>query len=132
MKNSFNIKDVIERFHLDPKDVEDALFPDLLHRHLAFKRVEKGEMELNTSQLEALAKLAGVFVRDLFTISGWKGATENGYLVMRRGDFQVKLNCNGTFLTLIKGPRIVKQEVVCPKDWTLEEFLEHLDQITIL
>ena len=70
MEHKFDINSVIERYHLDPKDVAEALFPRNQHKGMALDRVLKGIASIDTEQLSALAKLAGVVVSDLFEING--------------------------------------------------------------
>lgn len=130
MAQEFNITKVIEYYKLDVNDVAEALFPNVRYKKLALDRVLKGEASINTEQLQALAKLAGVLTSDLFNIDSWKGSAEDGCLTFLKGDFKAKLNYNGVWLSLYKNNELLKQEMFTP-NMTLEEFIAHITELTI-
>ena len=129
MAQEFNITKVIEYYTLDVNDVAEALFPNVRYKKLALDRVLKGEASINTEQLQALAKLAGVLTSDLFNIDSWKGSAEDGCLTFLKGDFKAKLNYNGVWLSLYKNNELLKQEMFTP-NMTLEEFIAHITELT--
>lgn len=128
MEQNFNISKVIEHYKLDIEDVASALFPHARYQKLALGRVLKGEAYLNTYQLQALAKLAGVFVHDLFTIDDWKGSSEDGCLTFIKDDYKVKLNYKGVYLSIYKGPKLIHQELTL-NSMTIMEFIEHINKV---
>ena len=130
MAQEFNITKVIEYYKLDVNDVAEALFPNVRYKKLALDRVLKGEASINTEQLQALAKLAGVLTSDLFNIDSWKSSAEDGCLTFLKGDFKAKLNYNGVWLSLYKNNELLKQEMFTP-NMTLEEFIAHITELTI-
>ena len=128
MEQSFNINKVIEHYKLDTKEFANTLFPHVRYQKLALDRVLKGEACLNTDQLQALAKLAGVFVHDLFTVDDWKGSSEDGCLTFIKDDYKVKLNYKGVYLSIYKGPELIHQELAL-NNMTITEFIEHINKI---
>ena len=88
----FNINEVIEHYKLNTEDLSKVLFPNVKYPKQAFDRVLKGETNLDIGQIEKLASYIGVLVSDLFFVNNWKGSSEDGHLIMLKGDYKVKLN----------------------------------------
>lgn len=130
MAQEFNINKVIEYYKLDVNEVAEALFPFIRYKKLALDRVLKGEASINTEQLQALAKIAGVLTSDLFNIDSWKGSAEDGCLTFLKGEYKAKLNYNGVWLSLYKNNELIKQEMFTP-NMTLDEFIKHITELTI-
>nr|DAW00973.1 MAG TPA: transcriptional regulator, HTH_3 family, Transcriptional Regulaator, Strucutral.9A [Caudoviricetes sp.] len=130
MAQEFNINRVIEYYKLDVNEVAEALFPNVRYKKLALDRVLKGEAAINTEQLQALAKIAGVLTSDLFNIDSWKGSAEDGCLTFLKGEYKAKLNYNGAWLSLYKNNELIKQEMFTP-NMTLDEFIKHITELTI-
>ena len=128
MEQNFNINKVIEHYKLDTAEVASTLFPHVRYQKLALDRVLKGETCLNTDQLQALAKLAGVFVHDLFTLDDWKASSEDGCLTFIKDDYKVKLNYKGVYLSIYKGPELIHQELAL-NNMTITEFVEHINKV---
>ena len=127
MGQTFDINKVIEHYKLDANEVAEALFPHVRYKNLALNRVLKGEAFLDTQQLQTLANLAGVIVYDLFTFDDWKSKQESECLVLIKGDYRVKLNYNGVFLTLIKNHKVITQEITSPTNMSLNDFILHIN-----
>ena len=89
----------------------------------------KGEGQLTVEQLQALANLSGVFIQDLFSLDTWKGGKEDNCLTFLKGEFKVKLNYNGVFLSIYKGTTLVHQEINSSNK-TLQEFLSYITLLT--
>ena len=128
MEQNFNINKVIERYKLDTEEVASALFPHVRYQKLALDRVLKGEACLNTDQLQVLAKLAGVFVHDLFTVDDWKTSSEDGCLTFIKDDYKVKLNYKGVYLSIYKEQELIHQELAL-NNMTITEFIEHINKV---
>lgn len=129
MGQTFDINKVIERYKLDTNDVAEALFPHVRYKSLALNRVLRGEAFLDTEQIQALANLAGTLVQDLFTFNDWKGSNENGCLTLTRDDYKVKINYNGTYVTILKGSRVIAQEITGPKHISVNDFISHINSL---
>lgn len=129
MGQTFDINKIIEYYKLDINDVAEALFPHVRYKTLALNRVLKGEAFLDTLQIEKLAKLIGVFVQDLYTFDDWKGSHEDNCMTWINGEYKVKLNYNGVYLTLIKGSKVVHQELIGPKNVSIEDFISHINSL---
>lgn len=129
MRQSFNIKKIIEHYKLDTNEVAEALFPHVRYKTLALNRVLKEEAYLDTQQVEKLASLAGVFVQDLFTFDEWKGGQEDKCITFVKGEYKVKLNYNGVYMTLTKGPQIIAQELMCTKNISINDFISHINEL---
>ena len=129
MEQSFDLAKVIEHFKLDREEVEAVLFPHVRYRKQALDRVLKGEGQLTVEQLQALANLSGVFIQDLFSLDTWKGGKEDNCLTFLKGEFKVKLNYNGVFLSIYKGTTLVHQEINSSNK-TLQEFLNYITLLT--
>lgn len=124
----FNINNVIEHYGLNVDDVAQALFPHVRYKKQALGRVLKGETNIDTDQLQELAKLAGVFPHDLFTQDGWKGKSEDNCLTFVKGLFKAKLNYNNVHLSLYKDNKLVYQEITTP-NMELTEFLTYITNL---
>lgn len=126
-QSQFDINAVMQYYDLDPDDISQVLFPSCKYPKIAFSRVLKGEANLDTEQLGLLAKHLGVFIHDLFFVSGdWKGTTENGCLVFMKGAFKVKLNYKGVFLSLYHGEELIYQELSL-HNMSVPVFIEYID-----
>lgn len=130
MGQQFNINKVIEHYKLNTDDVAEVLFPHARYKKLALARVLKGEASLSTEQLEALAKLAGVFMHDLFFIAdNWKGAiSEDGCLVFLKDDYKAKLNYKGVLLSIYKGHDLIHQELAL-NNMSVSQFIEYINKV---
>lgn len=126
--NHFDINSVIEHYKLDVKELAKVLFPRVQYPDAALGRILKGESVLGTDQLEKLAEYAGVPTIDLFGTDTWKGGTEDGCMTLTKGDYKVKLNYKGTYMTLYKGRRVVRKCFV-DTSTPLEEFIEHINNL---
>lgn len=126
---TFNLQKIIDYYDLDRNEVEKALFPHIRYQKQALDNALTGQRAISVEQLQALADLAGVFIQDLFAIDTWKGFREDNCLTFVKGEFKVKINYNGTYLTLLKDNKIVLQEMAS-QDRTLEEFLKHITFLT--
>lgn len=128
MEQQFNINQVIEHYGLDVENVAAALFPNVRYKKQALDRVLRGEANIDTDQLQALANLAGVFPQDLFNIKEWKGQSEDNCLVFIKGEFKVKLNYNNVYLNLYKNDALVYQEIVAP-NLELSKFIDYITEL---
>jgi hypothetical protein len=129
MGQTFNINKIIEHYKLDVNEVAEALFPHARYKTLALRRVLKGEAFLDSQQIEKLANLIGVLIQDLFAFDDWKGRTEDGCLIMIKGEYKVKLNYNNTYMTLTRGSQVIAQEIVSPVNISLEDFISHINSL---
>lgn len=123
----FNISNVIEHYNLDTEALAKVLFPTVKYPKQAFDRVLKGETDLDIRQIENLASYIGVLVTDLFSAGAWKGSSEDGCLMMQKGDYRVKLNYNGVFLSIYKGDTLIEQRISNVPAMTMQEFIDYLD-----
>lgn len=125
----FNINNVISHYKLDVESTAKILFPNAKYPKLAFDRIIKGESALDTTQLERLASYIGVIVSDLFLAEDWKGITEDGCLVLHKGDYKAKLNYKGVYLSLYKNDELIAQKISNIPDMTIQEFINYLDNL---
>lgn len=123
----FNINSVIEHYKLNTEDLARVLFPTVKYPKQAFDRVLKGETDLDIKQIETLASYIGVLVTDLFSAGTWKGSTEDGCLTMLKGDYKVKLNYNGVFVSIYKNNNLIEQKISNVPDMTMHEFVNYID-----
>ena len=125
----FNINSVIEHYKLNIEDLAKVLFPTVKYPKQAFDRVLRGETELDIKQIEALASHIGVLVTDLFSIDTWKSFSEDGYLTLQKGQYKVKLNYNGVYLSIYKDNVLIEQKISNVPDMTIQEFINFLDNL---
>ena len=125
----FNINNVIEHYKLNIEDLAKVLFPTVKYPKQAFDRVLKGETELDIRQIETLASHIGVLVTDLFSIDTWKGFSEDGYLTLQKGQYKVKLNYNGVYLSIYKDNVLIEQSISNVPNMTVQEFINFLDNL---
>ncbi len=125
----FSLKRIIEVYSLDPLVIAKVLFPNAKHPKPAFDRVLKGNANLDTDQLQLLASHIGVLPADLFSINNWKSGTEGGCMTLTKDEYKVKLNYNGTFLTIFKNEQVVKQEIVGSITMSITELIKHIDNL---
>lgn len=123
----FNIGNVIEHYKLNTEDLAKVLFPTVKYPKQAFDRVLKGETDLDIKQIETLASHIGVLVTDLFSANTWKGSSEDGCLTMLKGDYKVKLNYKGVFVSIYKNNNLIEQKISNVPDMTMHEFINYLD-----
>lgn len=123
----FNINSVIEHYKLNTEDLARVLFPTVKYPKQAFDRVLRGETDLDIKQIETLASYIGVLVTDLFSAGTWKGSTEDGCLTMLKGDYKVKLNYNGVFVSIYKNNNLIEQKISNVPDMTMHEFVNYID-----
>lgn len=123
--NTFDISKVIELWHLDKEEVAKVVFPKVRFPVLAFRRVLKGEAELDTIQLGLLADYIGVPVTDLFGLDNWHGVTEDDCLTLTKGGYKVKFN-NTFFIIYIDGKPICKN-VGNFNVMTFNDFIEYIN-----
>ena len=123
----FNINSVIEHYKLNTEDLAKVLFPTVKYPKQAFDRVLKGETNLDIKQIETLASHIGVLVTDLFSAGTWKGSSEDGCLTMLKGNYKVKLNYKGVFLSIYKNNNLIEQKISNVPDMTTHEFINYLD-----
>ena len=124
--SQFNIGKVIEHFKLNTEDLAKVLFPSVKYPKQAFNRVLKGEVNLDINQVERLAAYAGVLVADLFSLDTWKGSSENGYIVMQKGEYKAKLTYNGAYISIYKDGELISRIVNAPS-MSMSEFIDFLD-----
>lgn len=125
----FNINNVIEHYKLNTEDLAKALFPTVKYPKQAFDRILKGEANLDIIQIERLADHIGVLISDLFSIDTWKGFSEDGYLTLRKGQYKVKLNYNGVYLSIYKDNVLIEQSISNIPNMTVQEFINFLDNL---
>lgn len=123
----FNISNVIEHYKLNTEDLAKVLFPTVKYPKQAFDRVLKGEANLDIMQVERLASHIGVLVTDLFSVNTWKGSSEDGCLVMLKGEYKVKLNYNGVYVSIYKNNNIICQNISNVPSMTVQEFINYID-----
>lgn len=123
----FNINSVIEHYKLNTEDLAKVLFPTVKYPKQAFDRVLKGETDLDIKQIETLASHIGVLVTDLFSAGTWKSSSEDSCLTMLKGDYKVKLNYKGVFVSIYKNNNLIEQKISNVPDMTMHEFINYLD-----
>ena len=123
----FNISNVIEHYKLNTEDLAKVLFPTVKYPKQAFDRVLKGEANLDIMQVERLASHIGVLVTDLFSVNTWKGSSEDRCLVMLKGEYKVKLNYNGVYVSIYKNNNLICQNISNVPSMTVQEFINYID-----
>lgn len=123
----FNINRVVEYYKLNTEDLAKVLFPTVKYPKQAFDRVLKGETDLDIRQIETLASYVGVLVTDLFSADTWKGSSEDGCLTLLKGNYKVKLNYNGVFVSIYKNSELIEQKISNVPDMTMQEFMNYID-----
>lgn len=111
---------------LDPHEVAKAVFPSHRYPKAALDRVLKGETSLDVPQLERLADYIGVEIVNLFTDNGWKGTSEKGALLFKKGQFVARLQDD--LMVVTKGGNEI-DKIVVPKPTRLSELLKEIDGI---
>ena len=127
MEKQFDINKVIAYYKLDHQDLAKVLFPFVKYQKQALERIIKGEAEVHVTQVEKLASYIGVLVTDLFSIDAWKSATEDNCLTMLKGDYKVKLNYNGVYVSIYKNNELIYQELANMPGMTINEFIDFLN-----
>lgn len=125
----FNINNIIERYKLNTEEIAKALFPNAKYPKQALDRIQKGEGNLDTIQVEKLANHIGVLVTDLFSVNTWKGSAEDGCLTLIKGEYKAKLNYNGVYLSIYKNNVLIDQKISNVPDMTIQEFINFLDNL---
>lgn len=123
----FNINNIIEHYKLNAEDLAKVLFPAVKYPKQAFDRVLKGETNLDIVQVERLASHLGVLVTDLFSANTWKASSEDRCLVMLKGEYKVKLNYNGVYMSIYKNNSLISQNLSNVPSMTVQEFINYID-----
>ena len=71
--------------------------------------------------------LNSVLVTDLFSANTWKGSSEDGCLTMLKGEYKVKLNYKGVYVSIYKNNELIHQKLSNVPDMTVNEFINYLD-----
>lgn len=129
MEQQFNIGTIIEHYKLNIQDLAKVLFPTVKYPKQAFDRVLKGEANLDIVQIERLANHIGVLVTDLFSADTWKSSSKDGCLTMMKGEYIVKLNYNGVYISIYKNNKLIYQKLSNVPDMTVNEFINYLDNL---
>lgn len=131
--DKFNINKIIEYYGPNVDELGCVLFPHIKYPKQAFCRVLKGETNLDSAQIELLAKYLGVFVADLFSVDDWHGGWDNEHkcLSVVRGPYKINLNYGGAFITVYKNNKMIHQEIKCGVDsMSLSDFIKYINNLT--
>ena len=131
MKQSFDLQKVIDYFGLNKEELERVLFPHQMYKKQALNRVLEGKSQINVEQLEKLAEYIGIFVSDLFSLNTWKGSADGNGLIFTKGEYKVKVNYNGSFISVYKGENLKYQQVSALQNYSISEFIEHIDSLIL-
>lgn len=124
----FDINNIIMYYKPDLEELAKVLFPFVKYHKQAFDRILKGEAELSTSQIESLASYLGVLVSDLFSIeNSWKGTSEDECLTITKGEYKVKLNYKGVFVSIYKNSTLIDNSIGYIPNMTVKEFINYID-----
>lgn len=127
MEQRFNINNILEYYKLNPEDLAKVLFPSVKYPKQAFDRILKGEASLDTIQLERLANHLGILVTDLFSVNTWGGSSEDGCLILIKGNYKVKLNYNGVYMSIYHNNDLIYQKFSNIPAMTIAEFINYLN-----
>ena len=128
----FDIQEVIKHYNPDIEELSRVLFPHIKYPKQAFDRIIRGEANLDTVQVEALANYLGVLPSDLFTTDGWKGGWDksNNCLTFTKDNYRVNINYGGTFITAYKDGKVINQELKASVDkMTVTEFIQYINKL---
>lgn len=130
---TFDITKIIEHYAPNIEELSKLLFPHVKYPVCAFDRVLKGETNLDTAQVCILAKYLGVLVSDLFnTAFDWKGSYDHTHkcLTFVKGTYRVNLNYDGTFVTIYRDGKVIKQVVKSgAQEMTLTDFIQYINNL---
>lgn len=126
----FDLNIIIKHFGLNTFDLGRLLFPNVQYPKQAINRVLKGETDLSTTQVEALAEHLNITVAELYNADNeWKGSTEDGCLVLINKEYKAKLRYNGVLLTLYKNNKIVEEVISGIPDMSMKQFISYLNNL---
>lgn len=126
----FNINKIIEHYKLDTDELAKVLFPYIKYPKQAFDRILRGEANLDTAQVENLASYIGVMVYDLYTLDEWRGTREDSCLTFIKGEYKVKINYDGAFMTILKNGEVVRQQIASHGGMTISSFITYINNLT--
>lgn len=129
----FNINNVITTYGLDKNELAKVLFPEAKYPMLALSRVLKGKADLSVKQLELTAAFIGIEVAKLFDLraeDNWQTATKDGVLTFKKGIYTVKVNYQGSFITLYKNDKVTAR-VINSNSMTLQDFFKFIDNLIL-
>ena len=127
MEQQFNLGNVIEHYKLNIEDIARVLFPNIKYPKQALDRILKGEANLDVVQLERLANHIGILVTDLFSVNTWKASSEEGCLTFLKGEYKIKLNYNGVYISIYKSNKLIFQNISNIPSMTMQEFINYLN-----
>lgn len=128
----FNLNSVIEQYKLNTEELAKVLFPSVKYPKQALDRILKGEADLDVKQLQALAYHLGVLISDLFqsaNANNWYGVSEDNCLCFIKGEFKIKLNYNGVYITVYKNNNVVDKIIADVPSMSIEQFKEYINNL---
>ena len=125
----FSIKKALQHYGLKAEEIAPVLFPKVKYPKKAFDRALKENAPLNTQQLSNLAAYIGISTHDLLFTNAWKGLSEEGHLVLVKGDYKAKINYNGSFISVFNKGELIYQLVNSISNLTIGQFIKFLNNI---
>ena len=127
----FSINTILSRYNPDVEELSSILFPHVKYPKMAFDRIVRGEANLDSAQLELLASFLGITVQEMFSTldSGWKASANNSLLIFKKGDYTVKLNYKGSFITLLYNADVIYKGIINSPGMSIEDFINYIDSL---
>lgn len=125
----FNINNIIEHYKLNSEELAKVLFPYIKYPSQALNRILRGEANLDTAQVENLASYIGVTVSDLWSVEDWGIDSQDNVLTFVKGNYKVKLNYGGVFLSVFNNEKCVYKEISIANGMTVEKFIDYINNI---
>lgn len=129
---TIDVKGIIDRQGLDPKDVAKQLFPKNKYPDLALNRIIKGINSLDAEQISKLALMSGLSISELFSGNAWKsGPVKKDCLTFENGEYYAELDTDKWVIKVFHNETLFHEEVIIPSTLPVKKFLEQLDQIIL-
>ena len=132
--STFNLKHIISRYNLNENNLAIELFPGNKFPNLALKRIVSGDSFLDTKQIEILAKIIGVPVKDLFMSEDWTFQQNSNIdkFVFVKNDYRAELIRESLITNIYHKDRLLaKETIIVDKNIILSEYLELVNQVII-
>lgn len=127
---SFNLEYIIAKNDLNKDFLAADLFQNNKYPRIALERVLAGKSNLDTMQLDILAKILGLHVSELFQETTWNRLDHVDKIVFARRNCRVELNLKTLIADVYKDDSLlVVESVICDKSIMLTEFLKTVNNL---
>lgn len=126
---TIDLKGIISKQELDPKEVAQQLFPGNKYPKLALNRVLAGEAVLDANQISKLALLTGLSIDQLYSENDWKSTSKAGIIAFQNGEYKAELSTETWVTKIFHNGSLFHESVITPGATPVSQYLRELNSI---